>query len=620
MFRRTSALISCLLIASSAALAATGTAGATPRVPMGVYARISLDSIYKNAMTVVGSDTSAAELSPRRSPDATLAPLDATVVNYITALLDNPAVSGIAAESSWGLLNPGNPGPDLSDPAPGSYNWGPLDDLFIAVNQWNTANADLPPKTIQFLLIPGFASPGWVLSDIDDSVCGTGIKPVSCTGSCDGLFMTPYPSPIVPAVSNKCGYTTIFYRVEADPIEQLPLPLPWNAVYKNDWKAFLTAFNKQVLEQPSHTAFVSIAVAGPTASSTEMILPSSDNQKPGLNSAGLLALKTGKKGVVPPGEKPVGFAVPDAWNALLHNFYAPDADYQNSDLAFLDEWNDAIDAYGKIFSGITLILTTSTDALPDFPANTDESLLVPALGFGSDCDDGPLASIRAMNCSAVTQVLAHFTRPSVGGKNAKSTQENGMTASRDGSDLGTNAVKWLAMISASGKAVLPGTSDSIPRILGGMQFSTLFSDSTFNSRLGGSPLQAEGCPTFPKPLCKGLMPSKGLDNVQKLSFFPGTPAGPVWDASLSVDYSHWIYSYAPMNYTQIYDSDILYGSGLSGCPFENITGNPAMGIPPDVSTCSAQPHTALLRDAQTTQEELELTNQILLFLAEPATP
>ena len=619
MIRRISVLIFFLLIASAAALAATGTAGTTPRVPMGVYARISLDSIYKNAMTVVGSDTSAAELSPRRSPDVTLAPLDATVVNYITVLLDNPAVSGIAAEASWGLLNPGNPGPDPSDPAPGSYNWGPLDDLFIAVNQWNTAHADLPPKTVQFLLVPGFASPGWVFSDIDAGVCGSGTHPVSCTGSCDGLFITPYPSPIVPAVSNKCGYTTLFYKVEADPIEQLPLPLPWNAVYKNDWKAFLTAFNKQVQLQPSHTAFVSIAVAGPTASSTEMILPSSNNQKPGLNSAGLLALKTGKEGVVPPGEKPVGFTVPDAWDALLHNFYAPDATYQNSDLAFVDEWNAAIDAYGKIFSGITLILTTSTDALPDFPANTNTLLLVPAAGFESDCDDPKASPIRAMNCSAVTQVLAHFTTPAVGGKNAKSTQENGMTASRDGSDLGTNAVKWLAAISASGKAVLPGTSDSIPRILGGMQFSHSFSETTINARLGGSPLQAEGCPTFPKTLCKWLMPSKGLDNVQMLSFFPGTPAGPVWDASLSVDYHHWIYSYAPMNYVQIYDSDILYGSGLSGCNFEEITGNPAENKP-DVNTCPALPHTALFRDAQTTQEELELTNQILLFLAEPAAP
>jgi len=531
MFRRNSALVSCLVIASSAALAATGTAGATPRVPMGVYARISLDDVYKSAMTVVGSDTSAAELSPRRSPDVMLAPVDATIVNYITTLLDNPAASGIAAEISWGLLNPGNPGPDPSDPAPGSYNWGPMDDLFIAVNQWNTANADLPPKTIQFLLLPGFSSPGWVFSDIDAGVCGTGTRPVDCSGSCDGMFMTPYPSPIVPQVSNKCGYTTLFYKVESEPIEQLPLPMPWNAVYKNDWKTFLTAFDKQVQQQPSHTAFVSITIAGPTASSTEMILPSTSDQKPGLNSAGLLTLKTGKKGVVPPGEEPVGFTVPDAWNALLHNLYAPNAEYQNSDLAFVDEWNASIDAYGKIFSGITLALTTTTDALPDFPANTDASLLVPAAGFESDCDD-PKDPTRAMNCSAVTQVLAHFTKPDVGGKNDKSTQENGMTASRDSSDLGTNAVKWLAAISASGKAVLPGTSVSIPRILGGMQFTTSFSDTTMNSRIGGSPLQVEGCLSFPKPLCKGLVPSKGLDNVQRLSFFPGTPAGPVWDASL----------------------------------------------------------------------------------------
>jgi hypothetical protein len=591
----------------------TGTAG--PRVPMGVYARIALDDIYNGAMTLVGSAAPKVNATARRSPHETLAPIDAAVVNYITVLLDNPAVSGIAAYASWGLLSPGNPGPNPASPAAGAYNWGPLDDLFTAVGEWNSANAAAPPKTIQLILLPGFATPGWVLSDIDDSVCGTGIRPVSCTGSCDGMFMTPYPSPIVPQVSHKCGYTTLFYRVEGEPQEQLPFPLPWNAVYKNDWKTFLTAVNKQILLQPSSSAFVTISVAGPTASSEEMILPSTGDQKPGLNSAGLLVLKTGKDGVVPPGEKPVGFTVPDAWNALLHNFYAPNATYQNSDLAFVDEWNAAIDAYGKIFSGITLALTTTTDALPDFP-EAASSLGTPAPGFESDCD--PTDPTKALNCSAVTQVLAHFTDPTVGGKNAKSTQEDGMTAARDGSDLGTNAVKWLATISASGTALLPGTSDHISRILGGMQFSHSFTDPTVNPRYGGSGIQAEGCPTFPKPLCTGLTPSQGLDYVQKLSFFPGTLAGPVWDAPVNVDSDHWVYSGAPMNYVQIYDNDIRYAAGLSTCSFKDLAGNPAKNIPPDLSACQLQPSSASFADTETTQEELQLTNDLLLAIAEPS--
>jgi len=612
-------LILCILTASAACLAATEPRAVTPspRVPMGVYARIALDDIYNSAMTLVGSAAPKANGTARRGPRETLAPTDEAVVNYITVLLDNPAVSGVTAYASWHLLSPGNPGPNPASPAAGAYNWDPLDDIFIAVNDWNIANPADPPKTIQLIMLPGFAAPGWVFSDIDASICGTGIRPVSCTGSCDGMFMTPYPSPIVPQVAHKCGYTTLFYRVEGEPQEQLPFPLPWGAVYKNDWKAFLTALDKQIEQEPSSSAFVTIAVAGPTASSDEMILPSTIDQKPGLNSAGLLVLKTGKGGVVPSGEKAVGFTVPDAWNALLHNFYAPDASYQNSDLAFIDEWSAAIDAYGKIFSGITLSLTTTTDALPDFPGYTDSSILVAAPGFEADCDDGPEAAIRAMQCAAVTEVLAHFTETAVGGKNAKSTQEDGMTAARDSSDLGTNAVKWLARVSASGTAVLPGTSDHTSRILGGMQFSHSFTDPKVNPRYGGSGIQAEGCPTFPT-LCAGLTPSHGLDYVQRLSFFPGTPAGPVWDASLSVQYANWAYYAAPMNYVQIYDNDILYASGLSTCSFKDLAGNPGKGTPPDLSACEIQPSNASFDDVLTTQEELQLTNDVLLAIAEPS--
>jgi hypothetical protein len=48
-----------------------------------------------------------------------------------------------------------------------------------------------------------------------------------------------------------------------------------------------------------------------------------------------------------------------------------------------------------------------------------------------------------------------------------------MTAARDGLDLGTNGVRWLADITASGKNPLLGTPYSMSRILGGMQFPTV---------------------------------------------------------------------------------------------------------------------------------------------------
>jgi hypothetical protein len=310
-----------------------------------------------------------------------------------------------------------------------------------------------PPKTIQINVTAGFNSPRWIFSDIDNSVCG-GNKNCAGAGSCDGLFMTPQP-----AVSAQCGYTTLFYRVESVPIEQLQLPLPWNSVYKNDWKTFLAALSQHLPNEPSSSAFVSIEMAGPTASSSEMILPSPQDQVispyPPTNTdpnstnvvKGDAMLKLLTPGVVPAGETATTLDVPTAWNALFKNYYGPDPTHQNSDLAFIEEWDAVIDAYSQIFSGVTLILTATTDALPSFPAATDPSLFIPAPGFASDCDDATTGKdadlTSAMLCAAVTQVLAHFTNPPVGGNNAKGTQEDGMTAGRDGKDLGTNAVKWF---------------------------------------------------------------------------------------------------------------------------------------------------------------------------------
>jgi len=115
------------------------------------------------------------------------------------------------------------PGPDPFRTAPGAYVWNPLDDVFIAVSQWNRTHSGSTPKIIQLLLNAGFNAPGWVFTNIDRSVCG---GRANCTGSCDGLFMTP-----LPPVSSHCGYTTIFYRTESTPIQQQPFPMPWNFAY-----------------------------------------------------------------------------------------------------------------------------------------------------------------------------------------------------------------------------------------------------------------------------------------------------------------------------------------------------------------------------------------------------
>ena len=57
------------------------------------------------------------------------------------------------------------------------------------------------------------------------------------------------------------------------------------------------------------------------------------------------------------------------WIQLLAFHYAGQPAYLKTDQAFIDEWNNAIDMYGQIFSGITLVVTTG-NGLPNFTGAT----------------------------------------------------------------------------------------------------------------------------------------------------------------------------------------------------------------------------------------------------------
>jgi hypothetical protein len=622
MIRGNSAVIVCLLMASTAGFTAGQFLPTAPSAPKGVYALLHLDGAVSLAQT-------AAYIGP--PPPYPNPAADTVLVAYLTTFLNNPAVSGLAVEIPWDFINPNDPGPDAFRPAADAYLWNWFDDVFIAVDQWNRTHHDLAPKTIQLLPDAGFNSPGWVFSKIDASVCGSN---QDCTGSCDGLFMKA-PAP---PVSAKCGYTTLFFKTESTPAEQIPLPLPWNSVYKSIWQTFLIALNQRIQQEPSSSAFVSISMAGPTSSSTEMILPDIANQKPytcggGNGNLSLTEALTGPADnlspVCPLTNPP--FDVPTAWNTLFQNYYGTDPKYENTDLPFIEEWDAAIDEYGRIFSGAVLILTTSTDNLPTFP-DAASSLLSPAPGFTEDCGNDPNTNPApnqgdAMACAAVTQVLAYFTNPIVGGNNAKGTQENGMSAGRDGIDLGTNGIKWLAKTTSAGWTPLPGTPYPMSRILGGLQFA---------KALAGATLQGEGCPGYLTALCTGsdgttatFTPAEGLQNVMGISFFPGTAVAPFFCAytapygcgSSSVDdggNGNFDYSNAPMNYLQAYDKDIIYAAGLSQCSTLQITGRPASpGVTPmlpNVSTCAPQSPP----DAPAMQQEFNLASQKLLSIAEPA--
>jgi hypothetical protein len=255
MIRRQTAPI-CFVLMASTALLLVAQPGNVPRVPKGINTNFRVDTTINQAQAAAYPNTLPRDLPAYPNPNLTPDPTDAVLVSYFTVLLNNPAISGLAPMIDWSQLNPNNPGSDPAHPRSGAYTWNALDDVFAAVDQWNRSHRFLPPKTIQIILSSGFNSPNWVFNDIDASVCGAVAG--SC-GSCDGLFMS---TPPVPALSPECGYTTLFWRTEGGPSIQIPLPMPWNSVYKSDFGTFLTALNQHLQQEPSSSAFVSITISG----------------------------------------------------------------------------------------------------------------------------------------------------------------------------------------------------------------------------------------------------------------------------------------------------------------------------------------------------------------------
>ena len=607
MIRQTHALILSIAMASTSAFA-QGNNSLAGRAPAGIYANFLLDSVAKEAYKAAYKDQKHAPHYPY--PALTEAPTNDVIVQYLTILLDDPNVSGLAPMMPWSLLSRSNPGPNPLDPAEGSYAWEPLDDVFKAVDAWNKANAP-QTKTIQLMISPGFNSPDWLWADIDDNAAGCtkeSSKSV-CKVDCDGLFATPAPAD---QSFGNCGYTSIFWRVEGDPIEQIPLPMPWNSTYKTDWQNFLIALNAQIQTEPSSSAFVSIEIAGPTASSPEMILPNDKDQAPEIKkTGGYLTLPSAAFKLLPKGEETIGkLSVSLAWNTLIANAYGTASPYDNNDGAFIEEWDRAIDLFGSVFSGITLSLTTTNDSLPAFPQPVlpyISSVFIPAAGFESDCDDDSGTDPDdAMACAAVTQVLYYFTTSGVGGNNVKATQENGLTSWNQESDLGPDGIKWLAA----------STATSASPVIGGLQFGKSFSSLAPQGK-NSTDMQLEGCPIYPKK-CEGMTPSLAFYNVMSDGFFPGTRVAPTFGDSQMVDVNNFNYTDAPMNFLQIYSDDILYANGLSNCSMAEKTGSPFYNVKPHLEKCAAKPGTELYIDAGNTEEELELTSVNLLRIAEPA--
>jgi uncharacterized protein (TIGR03437 family) len=530
---------------------APGLVAQTPRIPRGIYAVVDTGGLIN--------------VQQQANPSITTAQLDLYFNSLYQALLSNPAVAGLTLQVRWDWVNP-NP-PATANP----YLWNIVDDAFNQAAAWDAQNPGETPKTLQIIATPGFNSPAWMLAQIP---------------SCDGLFQSPVQTP-----PSACGTVTFKGYNEAD--DGNVLPLPWNAVYKSAWQTFLTAFNTRYGSNP---AFVSIAVAGPTAASAEITTVSNDDaNNPQTQFSG---------GPISPN---------DVWLQLFAFHYPGMAAYQGTDQAFIDEWDAAIDMYGEIFSGVTLVATWG-DKLPSFDSNSHP---IPA-GFSGDC------SIPNMTCAAVTTVMSYFVEPSVGGANAKASQTSSFIASRPAVGLGIESVKALSQRTAQ----LPAPS---AQILGGIQFDQSFADFPVGEGCTAAfPPDSSDTPTgctipatctnaacvpvacIPQaclatgvtsanlgsyktynnvPAADLLPPEQALYNLLNI-YFDGTAVASALGGTQGA---------APFNYLQIYSEDIQYATANINTPVQVVE---ASGV--TVST--------------TAQTLLNLASEKLLTIAEPALP
>jgi hypothetical protein len=372
----------------------------------------------------------------------------------LDALVSNPAVSGLAIRTFWSSLQP----------AKDRYDFSILDAAF--------ASASAAHKTVQLILVPGFGTPAWVLSELsscNDAVTGPsstdspaaaarggragGARGGRAGAARGGRAGAGTSSPAAASTSGPdaavtCGRTSFDVSEGRAHGQTQELPLPWNSVYKGYWKAFLTEVAARFGTRDN---FVSIAVAGPTAESVEIILPRAGDQL-------------------------------ERWGQLLQLFYR-DPSYHRSDKAFVDEWDAAVTVFGQVFRNVTIVVTRGSGLL-DFT--------------------------RGQGNSAQASIVSAFAAHPVGA-NAKATQTSGMKACRE-TMAGIKGVKELSAIGSYS-----------PAILGGAQFDTSFSQKP----------AAEGCKAScdaAAPACGTVTPAEALSNVLSV-YFDGTPVGDLYGAS-----------------------------------------------------------------------------------------
>lgn len=375
---------------------------------------------------------------------------DTNVVNQVLA---NSSVCGITIRQRWRDV----------EQTEGNYDFSKINDVISRASALN--------KTVQLIIVPGFYTPDWVLSQID---------------SCEDDLITPDTIP------SSCGKLLLPVPYGIDAGDSLWLPLPWNTIYKQKWQNFLNGLAYQYNGNPT---VVSIAIGGPTSVSCEMTMPI--------------------------------FLDWQYWRDVLKLFYQIGDTHRNSNLVFVEEWENTIQLYDQLFSGKTLIVTMA-NALINFPW---------------------YSSVAARDT-----ILEYYKNVTLS-NNIKGVQTSGLVACNN---YPNDVIKVKEL--------------TLNNIIGGSQFAM---PASTNPNMMG----CDSCNVFPfYTYCSTITPDSAIRKVLRV-YFDSTSCGNAFGNGTVGSYQ--------LNYLQVYSPDILYAninttaqtlfsnanSCLNGCILTTISEN-----------------------------------------------
>jgi hypothetical protein len=214
---------------------------ATAQPPVGVYAQVGVAQAINDVQKSLHIEAQQPICGFVPSYQASRAnDIHIGLQNLYESLMLARGVSGIALGIPWCLLQPCPPSGTSAEPwcttsptFPRGLDFSYVQDAVIAANAAaavDKANGnDLPPPTVQLIVIPGVDTPSWLLPDL------MATKQIPrCAVTTDGS----YPS--------NCGWLFDPNLPEASHGQSFNLPMPWNDLYFNYWTTFLQTLAENI--------------------------------------------------------------------------------------------------------------------------------------------------------------------------------------------------------------------------------------------------------------------------------------------------------------------------------------------------------------------------------------